>query len=309
MQVVVARRSGLFRGGDQRREPLGVERAREGGLLDPGDACAVQRPEVQPADLLQQRRHDVPPPELHGEPRGGEQSPAPARRLAQLGGASHRGDRDRDRAPPSCPFACGLELERDFLVLARQQRGAVPCAPVRLVVEHVRQRLVNTTAFRQAGALRDRRADERMPETQRPKTGVDDAGLDRRPGGVEIHGGAGDGGAHLEDLADPVLVAERGHQQEQPRRIRQIGHAVGERALEPLGQRQAAGHPLLVLVAADDRRELEDGERVPGRLAQDAGARPAGSSGAAASSNAAAVASSRPATTCSGSPASPSTEG
>ena len=124
------------------------------------------------------------------------------------------------------------------------------------------------------GALRDRRADERMPEAERLEVGVHDAGLDRRPGGVEIHGGAGDGGARLEDLADPVLVAERGHQQEQSRRIGQIAGAVGERALEPLGQRHAAGHPLLVLVAADDGRELEDGERVAGRFVKHPGARP-----------------------------------
>jgi hypothetical protein len=69
-------------------------------------------------------------------------------------------------------------------VLTGEQRGAVPCTPVRLVEEHVRKRLVDATALRRAGALRDRRADERMPEAQGLEIGVHDADLDRRPGGV-----------------------------------------------------------------------------------------------------------------------------
>ena len=99
-------------------------------------------------------------------------------------------------------------------MLAGEQRGAVPCSPVGLVAEHIGQRLVDTPAFRQACALRDRRPDERMPETNRLQIGVHDACLDRRPSDIEIHGSASDGGARLEDLVESVLVAERRDQQE-----------------------------------------------------------------------------------------------
>src|SRR5215207_4956405 len=131
------------------RRPL-PRGGRRSGLLDPGDACAIQRPDIQLADLVEQRRHDISPPELHGEPRSGKQASATARRLAELGGASQRGYRDSDRAPPSCPCSRLFKFKRDVLMLAGDERGAVPSAPVRLVVKHIRQRLMDTTTFRLA---------------------------------------------------------------------------------------------------------------------------------------------------------------
>ena len=71
---------------------------------------------------------------------------------------------------------------------------------------------------------------------------------------VQVHESPGDGGARLEDLVEAVLVTERRHQQQQPRRIGQIGDAVGERALEPFCQRHAAGRPLFVLARDRQRR-------------------------------------------------------
>ena len=74
-----------------------------------------------------------------------------------------------------------------------------------------------------------------MAESDRLKPGLDDAGLDRRPSIVETHHRARDAGSRAQDLVDPILVVEGGHQQKQPRRIGQIGYAVGERTLKPIG--------------------------------------------------------------------------
>ena len=156
MQVVVACRPGMFRGGDERLEALGIERARQGGLLDPDDPRSLQLAEIQLADLAaaaattRSRR-----PISTASPAAASRRRLRLRRFAELGGASHRGDRDRDRAPlPRRVPAC-FELERDVLVLAGEQRGAVPRSPVGLVTEQVGERLVGAPAFRQAGALRD----------------------------------------------------------------------------------------------------------------------------------------------------------
>ena len=50
--------------------PLGVERARQGRLLDPCDPRAVQLAEIQLADLAAAADHEIRPPELHGQPGG-----------------------------------------------------------------------------------------------------------------------------------------------------------------------------------------------------------------------------------------------
>lgn len=99
-------------------------------------------------------------------------------------------------------------------MLAGEQRGAVPCSPVGLVVEHIGQRLMDTPTFRQAGALRDRRPDQRMPEVDRLQIGVHDTRPHRRLRDIEIHGSAGNEAARLKDFVESVLVAERRYQQE-----------------------------------------------------------------------------------------------
>jgi hypothetical protein len=107
-------------------------------------------------------------------------------------------------------------------MLAGEQRRAVPCPPAGLVVEHIGQRLMDTPTFPQAGALRDRRPDQRMPEADRLQIGVHDTRLDRRPTDIEIHGNAGNEAARLKNFVKSVLVAERRHQQKETSRIRQI---------------------------------------------------------------------------------------
>ena len=172
-------------------------------------------PRWQSADVSQQRDHDISSAELHGEPGGGEQAPAAARRLAELGGASHRRDRDRDRAPAAVPV----------LLPASSSSAMSSCSPESSAARcHARRSGWSWSTSASASWTRRRSArpalcaiadaDERMPEADRLQIGVDDACLGRRPGDVEIHRSAGDGGARCEDLVESVLVAERGHEQQ-----------------------------------------------------------------------------------------------
>ena len=106
----------------------------------------------------------------------------------------------------------------------------------------------------------------RIELTSRSMSAASTAGSSR----VEIQRRPGDGAGRLEDLAHGVAVAERGDQQDEAGGIGQIGYASGERALEALGQRQAAGHRRLVLGLGGDRRQLEQRQRVAGGLTQHA---------------------------------------
>src|SRR5829696_1014322 len=185
MQIVVARRTGMLRGGDDGHETPRVQRAGEGGLLDKCDSCAIHLSELHLADLLEQRS-DIWSPELEGELGGSEQTMAAARRLAELRRPSQRGHRDRDRAPLARSRARLFELDGDVLMLTGEKRSAVPNAPVSLILEHVRECLVDTPTVAQAGALGHGRADERMPEAEGMQVEVDNACIDGGPSGVEI---------------------------------------------------------------------------------------------------------------------------
>jgi hypothetical protein len=273
MQVVIARRPGSLRGGYQRGEPPDVaERPRQRGLFNPRDSRAVQLPEVKLVHLPQQRHHHIGSPDLDGDPGSGEQAPAAARRFPEFGGAPHRGYCDRARAPLSRPRACRFEVGRDVLMLTGEQGRTVPCTPV-LILQDIRQGFMGAPPVRQACALRDSRADERMSEAERVKVDVDNAGIGRRLSGVEIQGCPGDGAGRLEDLAYGVVVAQRGDQQHKARGVGQVRYAGREGTLEALGQRQAARHRLIVLGLAGRRWQLEERERIAGGLAEDAAAR------------------------------------
>src|SRR4051812_11930940 len=98
----------------------------------------------------------------------------------------------------------------------------MPCAPVGLILERARERLMGLPAVGQAGALCDRRANEWMPEADGLQIGGDDAGLDRRRSVFEIESGPGDRAARGEDLLEVVLVAERRHKHDQASRLGQL---------------------------------------------------------------------------------------
>jgi hypothetical protein len=149
------------------------------------------------------------------------------------------------------------------------QSRAVPCTPI-LILQDIRQRFMDAPPVRKARALCDRRANERMSKVQRSKVKVGDAGISGGLSGVEIERCPGDRPSGLQDLADVLLVAERGDQQHKASGIGQIGHARSERALKALRQRQSAGHRRLVVEVAGNGWEFEEGERVTGGLAKHA---------------------------------------
>ena len=197
------------------------------------------------------------------------------RRARWLGGAElHRppqrshGDVDGASAPGAHP---GLfELTRELLVRPAHQRGAVPHAAVGIGIERRGERLVHTAALLHAGALPDRGAHQRVPETDGVDVEVDQRRLDGRLRRVEIQRCRRDDGSGLEDLAYGVPVAERGDQQHQAGGIGKIRDARDERALQPLGQRQAAGQRRLAVGMRGNRRQFEERERISGGLTQHA---------------------------------------
>ena len=170
----------------------------------------------------------------------------------------------RPVAAPGCrPF----ELKRNLLVRARKQSGSVPCPSVRLLRQHTHQRLMHTSPIPNTRALSDRRPNQRMrkrsvcrsPSMTRAST----AGAATSSPGLP-----GNDPACLEDLADRVSVVQCRNQQHQPSLIGQIGDTRGERTLEPLSQRQRTRHQAPVLVPANHLGQLDERERVAGRLQQ-----------------------------------------
>jgi hypothetical protein len=144
VQFVVARCSGSFGGGDQRRETRDLaERPCERCFLNPSDACPFGLSKLQLVDLAEQGHHDVAPSKFHGEAGSAEKASAAGCRLAEFRGASHRGHCYSDRAPTLSPRSRLLELERDVLMLAGEQSCAVPRPAVGLVRQHMRQCLMD----------------------------------------------------------------------------------------------------------------------------------------------------------------------
>src|SRR5215471_13369145 len=145
MEVVVSRCSGSFRCSDQVFEPPGVaERACHRCLLNPCDPCPLQLVKVQLVDLMQQRHHNLAPSQLDREPGSPEQATPAGSSLAEVRDASQGGYRYRDRTSLLCPGCCLFEFERNLLMLAGEQRRAVPCPAVGLIGQHIRQCLMHT---------------------------------------------------------------------------------------------------------------------------------------------------------------------
>ena len=67
----------------------------------------------------------------------------------------------------------------------------------------------------------------------RLEVGVHDASIRSRPDDVERHRSTRDKRTCLENLVDPLPIAQRRHQQNKPGLIRQIRNTVRERSLEP----------------------------------------------------------------------------
>ena len=272
MQVTVACRSGMFRGGDERAVALGIERARQGGLLDPCDPRALQLAEIQLADLAaaaattRSRR-----PISTASPAAASRRRLRLRRFAELRGASHRGDRDRNRAPPPRPFRWLLPARarrprarrraaRRDATLAGRAGHASTSASASWTRRRSARPALCAIADRISGCRKRIvcRSASTMPASAAGATASRSTAV------------AGHGGARREDLVESVLVAQRRHEQEQASRfgkLRSRGRQTRARGARSTARRRP---PQLVLAAADRRRQLEEGERVSGRLVQHA---------------------------------------
>lgn len=205
MERPISRAAGSFRGGDQIHEPCDVtERAGDRRLLNPGDPCPFQLSKVELLDLAQHRHEGIAPPQLDRQPRRLNQAMATGWSLAEIRGTSQSRYRDRDCPTLPRPAGCPVKLERDLLMLARQQCSAMPCPTIRLIGQHIRQRLMRTPALPHARALRDRRTYQGMTKTERQPIDGDDACLDSRRNDLEIQHLSGDHAGCLEDLVDPA---------------------------------------------------------------------------------------------------------
>ena len=108
-----------------------------------------------------------------------------------------------------------------------------------------------------------------MAETDRLQIEVDDRCGSGRLEKVEIQLSSRDDAAGAQNFADVVAVVESGDNQEQAGLGRQIGHPVGERALEPCREWEQLWLRHGTLEARGGDRELDQRQRVAGGLLQD----------------------------------------
>ena len=218
---------------------------RNDDLLDPCRADSLQRSGIESSHVAQHRHDNVALAELEGELRGGDKASGTLSRRTQLRCALQRCDRDGDRAALPCASGRLLELMGDLFMRAADQCRAVPDSPVRVGLQDLGKRLVDAAQLRQTRALAHGRADQRVTEPDRMHVEGDDRGLFGGFDKIESQRPAGDGTSGLEDLTHTFSVVERRNLQEQASLLRQLGHACGERPLEPLRERQRAGRHLL----------------------------------------------------------------
>ena len=146
----------------------------------------------------------------------------------------------------------------------------MPHTAVRIGVERLGERLVHAAALLHAGALPDRGAHQRVPETDGIDVEVDQRRLDGRLRRIEIQRCPGDDGGGLEDLAYGVPVAERGDQQHKAGGIGQIRDA----RANARSRRSVSGRPPGTDGSSSglggNRRQLEQRQGVSGGLTQHA---------------------------------------
>ena len=161
-------------------------------------------------------------------------------RGAELHRPPQRSHGDVDGALASGPLPGLFELTRNLLLRAADKCSVVPHATVGIGIERRGEGLVHTAALLHAGALPDRRAHQRVPETDGVDVEVHERRLDGRLQRIEIEGSASSGARCLENFAYGIPVIERGHQQGEAGGVGQIGNASSEGTLKTLGQRQDA---------------------------------------------------------------------
>ena len=192
---------------------------------------------------------------------------------AQLGGPLERRRGDGVATTQSSSIGAAFQLARNVGVGPGGGSRSMPGAPIgfELSAERVRQGEVSGTAFARRRTVVDRGSDERMAQLDVGSRDADEADLLRRAERLS---------ADPCHLSSPQHRRERtrlvgGNQQELPlRRGRQAPDALQEQRFDVAGQRERLRQRLGAreLCPREGGRELDERERVPGRLLDQASA-------------------------------------
>ncbi len=209
--------------------------------------------------------HPVPLTSGNGGGGGGYQ---PARLVAgggaELGRALQR-QRRRGRAAPSPRVGRGgLEQRRHLLVRVQGGGGQMPRLPVGLLAERLRELAMGRGALGKRRAVVDRRADQRVRETQPGPVDRDQAQL--LGGRQRLRFQTGNAAGHRQ-------VGAVGHRRQQQRGLRPLGQRAdpgGDDGRQPVTERQRLLRPAAAGrgVGRYHRGQLDQRHRVAGRLGQ-----------------------------------------
>ena len=185
----------------------------------------------------------------------------------QSGGPLQRRERNVEAATEPCPIRRGIERRGDLLVRLCCGRRLVPHRPVRIARKRPCERGVRQPALLAGRRLMDGRPDQRMPEPECAVVDRSEAGCDGRRPIVGVDGRSEERLGRATQLGEVAVVQRR--EQEQRSHIGvEGGEPRRERRLEPSRQRQRLRCSGQVEI---DRggRELDQGQRIAGRLRED----------------------------------------
>ena len=246
-------------GGPGPRERLEIERRPRGlvcGKPSPLQRCAKEPHRIlRAAELVREIARPREP--QRAEPRIG----------GQCGGPLQRRERDVETPTEPGPIRRGIERRGDLLVRLPCGRSPVPDSPVWITRERPCERGVRQPALLAGCRLMDGRPDQRMPEPERAVVDRSEAGRHGRRPGVDVHGRSEQRFGRPAQLGE-VAVLQRREQEQRSHIGVEGGEPRRERRLEPSRQRQRLRCSGQVEI---DRggRELDQGERIAGRLRED----------------------------------------
>ena len=241
------------------RERLEIER-RPRGLVS-GKPSELERCAKEPHRLLRAaelvREIARPREPQRAEPRIG----------GQPGGPLQRRERDVEAAAKPRPICRSIESRGDLLVRPLRGRRLVPDRPVRIARKRPCERGVRQPALLAGCRLMDGRPDQRVPEPESAVVDRSEAGCDGRRPVVDVDRRSEERLGRATQLGE-LAVIERREQQQRSHVGVESGEPRRERRLEPSRQRQRLRCPGQIEI---DRcgRELDQGERIAGRLRED----------------------------------------
>jgi hypothetical protein len=239
-------------------------------LPQPRQPGALGRSEVEARGRRDRFRDEVGAAQLGGQ-LGGAQQPhaAPERVGGEARGAIERRERDVGRPAPLGSFGRGLEVGGQAVIGPRRACDAVPDLPVGLRGQRGGERGMGSVPLRERRGLIDRRPHQRMAEAHGVAVRVDESRGDGRREVRDGEGAPGDRRPGLQRFRERVVVVGRGDEQERAGSGRQPGLPLGERALQPRGERHQRGARRRRVVSRRPR-QLGQGERVAARGLEDA---------------------------------------